>query len=241
MPTPAAVATLREAARAAAIAAHSAAGLCIAARAQHPARLLRISEAMARAAVAALASPPVVQCEGVGKGMGVSRSAKRRRRRAAKRTDAAQAGHTDGVDGGPATMELDVGGVVVGDLTEFGMGGDMAVGRAAGILPAAAGDPSGPLGGGSGGAAAAGSSRTAVSAEQRAQATQFLAAAGEPARQLLARSLGLGEGLSHDELVWQVEQLSTKSNGEGGQYPQLNNRGQGKKKGKGKDSQLQKK
>ena len=52
--------TLQEAARAAAIAAHAAAGLCTSAKEQQAARLLRVAEAMARSAVVTLASAPVV-------------------------------------------------------------------------------------------------------------------------------------------------------------------------------------
>ena len=98
---------LVESARAASLAAHSAAGLCAAHRVRTAERLLRLAEAMSRAAVASLVGSASaddkceVQVKGKDKqlqpcigaqGEGCSRSSARRRRRAVVRGAAAAAG-----------------------------------------------------------------------------------------------------------------------------------------------------
>ena len=137
-----------EAARGASLAAHAASGLASDAGARQAARLLRAAEALARSAVAALLAPgegaeavhparAAVPAEEQRHGGGKSRSAKRRKRRRA----AAQGGETgisdsvqqrsmvvdDGRGGGVAaggvsTVTLADGSVMVGDLSEFGVG-----------------------------------------------------------------------------------------------------------------------
>ena len=162
---------LEEAARAASVGAHAAAGLCSAAHQVQAARLLRLSESMAREAVAVLAAARPAPDEPVaapssraatagGGSASPTRSALRRRRRraaAAKRgmeTKEKQAGERAPMGGGGDTMGLNLaptpsapaalavavekdealrgqeeqrlvlsnGSVVMGDLSELGLG-----------------------------------------------------------------------------------------------------------------------
>jgi hypothetical protein len=84
MPTPTAIvhSSCIEAARAAALASHSAAGLCAAAGSREAARLLRSSEALARAATAALLALPSLAACGPGSAeVNAERQEKKKRHR----------------------------------------------------------------------------------------------------------------------------------------------------------------
>ena len=122
-----------EAARAASLASHSAAGLATAAGRRDVGRLLRSAEALCRAAVAALlatsasGSPLGAGTEGLEKACAAKEKTKRRPNRKQKMQNQLEEDAQDALMGQAATMgalvaNLQPGGsMLVGDLSEFGV------------------------------------------------------------------------------------------------------------------------
>ena len=121
-----------EAARAAAMAAHNAAGLATSAGLRSSVRLLRTAEALARSAGAALVSSSSTQSAPTGSPSASARAARRRVKRQ-KEKEKKQAQDMSKGEGHPVEQEVKLGvlpvgsSVVYGDLAELGVAGSTLV------------------------------------------------------------------------------------------------------------------